>query len=53
MRVSATVGRDKKPAKFNFLFEDIKEEEKEFSKNDRAGSTDNISVDIDLDQINC
>ena len=32
MRVANTAGRSKKPSNFNFMFEEIKEEEKDHSE---------------------
>lgn len=58
MRVGRTTNnkQQKRPTgKFDFNFEDIKEEDKEQSRNDDgrdAGSEGHVSVDIDLNQIN-
>ena len=55
MRVGAfnTAGRSKRPSKFDFVFEGIKEEEKEqVNSAIGGGSDDNISLDIDMNKIN-
>ncbi len=48
-----TADRQKKPTKFNFLFEDIKEEEEKLSdKGNRLNQSDEINVDFGNININ-